>query len=500
MKRIIGGLLVVSFLLAVSVLAASPKKKEVISDDTQSCLTCHREISPGMVKDWENSRHGRMTPQEGLKKTKLERRVSSEKIPGALAGTVVGCAECHTLNAGKHKDSFEHNGFQVHVVVTPEDCATCHSKEVQQYGQNLMSKAYGNLMNNPVYRLLVDDINSTASFKENKLTLTKPDSETNADACLFCHGTIIEVKGLKKRETPQGEMSFPILTGWPNQGVGRVNPDGSLGSCAACHTRHGFSIEVARQPYTCSTCHKGPDVPAYAVYEVSKHGNLAASLKKEWDYKNVPWRVGKDFTAPTCAACHVSLVVADEGRVVAERTHRMNDRLPWRIFGLIYAHPHPKSADTTVIRNKAGLPLPTDFTGETAQAFLIDKAEQDKRLKTMQQVCLACHSQNWVEGHFKRLDHTIQTTNQMTLAATQVVSAAWERGLAQGLAQKGSPFDEAIEKKWIEQWAFYANSTRFASAMMGADYGVFANGRWYLRKNLQEMVEWLAERDKGKKP
>ena len=152
MKKIIGGLLVVSFLVAVSVLAASPKKTEGISDDTQNCLTCHREIHPGIVKDWENSRHGRMTPREGLKKTKLERRVSSEKIPGALAGTVVGCAECHTLNAGKHKDSFEHNGFQVHVVVTPEDCATCHGKEVQQYGQNLMAKAYGNLMNNPVYR------------------------------------------------------------------------------------------------------------------------------------------------------------------------------------------------------------------------------------------------------------------------------------------------------------------------------------------------------------
>jgi hydroxylamine dehydrogenase len=35
---------------------------------------------------------------------------------------------------------------------------------------------------------------------------------------------------------------------------------------------------------------------------------------------------------------------------------------------------------------------------------------------------------------------------------------------------------------------------------MGADYGVFANGRWYLRKNLQEMTEWLAGQDKGKKP
>jgi hydroxylamine dehydrogenase len=500
MKKIIGGLLVVSFLVAVSVLAAAPAKKEVISEDTQNCLGCHRDIHPGMVGDWGKSRHGQMTPGEGLKKSKLERRVSSDKIPEALRGAVVGCAECHTLNAGKHKDSFEHNGFQVHVVVTPEDCSTCHEKEVQQFGQNLMAKAYGNLMNNSLYRKLLDDINSTASFKHNRLTLTKPDAETNADACLLCHGTVVEVKGSKKRETPQGEMSFPVLSGWPNQGVGRVNPDGSLGSCAACHTRHGFSVEVARQPYTCSTCHKGPDVPAYPVYEVSKHGNLAASLKRDWDYKNVPWRIGKDFTAPTCAACHVSLVVGDDGGVVAERTHRMNDRLPWRIFGLIYAHPHPKSADTTVIRNKAGLPLATAFSGEPAQAFLIDQAEQDKRLKTMQQVCLACHSRNWVEGQFKRLEHTIQTTNQMTLAATQVVSAAWERGLAKGLAQKASPFDEVIEKMWFEQWSFYANSTRFASAMMGADYGVFANGRWYLRKNLQEMTEWLAGHDKGKKP
>ena len=52
----------------------------------------------------------------------------------------------------------------------------------------------------------------------------------------------------------------------------------------------------------------------------------------------------------------------------------------------------------------------------------------------------------------------------------------------------------------MEQWLFFANSTRFASAMMGADYGVFAHGRWYLRKNLQEMVEWLAGHDKGRKP
>jgi hypothetical protein len=27
--------------------------------------------------------------------------------------------------------------------------------------------------------------------------------------------------------------------------------------------------------------------------------------------------------------------------------------------------------------------------------------------------------------------------------------------------------------------------------MAGADYGVFANGRWYMSKNIQEMMDWL---------
>ncbi|MEJ2726629.1 MAG: hypothetical protein P8175_18745 [Deltaproteobacteria bacterium] len=60
-----------------------------------------------------------------------------------------------------------------------------------------------------------------------------------------------------------------------------------------------------------------------------------------------------------------------------------------------------------------------------------------------------------------------------------------------GPAQKDSLFNEAIEKKWVEQWLFYANSTRLATAMAGADYGTFANGRWYLSKNMQEMLDWL---------
>jgi hypothetical protein len=101
-----------------------------------------------------------------------------------------------------------------------------------------------------------------------------------------------------------------------------------------------------------------------------------------------------------------------------------------------------------------------------------------------------------VEGHFARFEHTLETSNRMTLSATKIMLSAWERGAAKGLEQKDSIFNEAIEQKWVKQWLFYANSTRFASAMAGADYGVFSNGRWYLSNNIQEMLDWLEFKSK----
>jgi hypothetical protein len=113
------------------------------------------------------------------------------------------------------------------------------------------------------------------------------------------------------------------------------------------------------------------------------------------------------------------------------------------------------------------------------------------RQARMAAVCLGCHSQQWVDGHFRRLDKSIETSNHMTLQATKILSQAWEEGLASGIPQGDNPFDEAIELKWVEQWLFFGNSVRFATAMGGADYGVFADGRWTQNKNLQEMHDYL---------
>ncbi|MBW6484836.1 MAG: hydroxylamine oxidase [Syntrophobacterales bacterium] len=479
-------------LMSVSILVFSAQSgAAALSEATKTCLGCHENVTPGIVSDWQKSHHATVTPAEAIKKPLLERRVSFKDQPRGLETIFVGCAECHALNPDAHKDTFNHNGFKVHIVVTPGDCATCHPQETDEYSRNIMSEAHGNLLKNPVYKSLMDAANSLQKFDGAHARLTSVDKLTEEDSCIYCHGTKVEVTGSRSRETAMGEMEFPVLSGWPSGGVGRINPDGTKGACSACHTRHAFSIEMARKPATCSACHKGPDVPAYKVYQASKHGNLYESTGDKWNFGAVPWTLGKDFTAPTCATCHASLLVNEAGDVVAKRSHQMNDRSPWRLFGLIYAHPHPLSPDTTIIRNKAGLPLPTELTGEAAAVYLIDKKEQEKRRASLQTICLQCHATSWVDGHFARLEKSIETTNQMTRTATDIILSAWEKGLAQGLAKNDSIFNEAIERMWVEQWLFYANSTRFASAMGGADYGVFANGRWYMSKNIQQMSDWL---------
>jgi hypothetical protein len=161
-----------------------------------------------------------------------------------------------------------------------------------------------------------------------------------------------------------------------------------------------------------------------------------------------------------------------------------------RLFGLPYAHPHPKDPATWKIRNQAGLPLPTELTGEPVADALIDREEQALREARMKRLCVSCHGSSWVDGHFDRLDNTIDTANRNTLAATQILLHGWEKGVAN---PDDSLFNDPLELMWVQSWLFYANSIRFSSAMAGADYGVFANGRWVLHRHLAEMKAMLAK-------
>ena len=473
-----------AFILTASGEAGqSPSSGAPLSEATGDCIECHEGYSPGIVADWRTSRHARTTPKDALAKPALERRVSSPTVPEELASVAVGCYECHGLNPSAHKDNFKHFGYEINTVVSPNDCKICHTEEADQYAGSKKAEALHNLQKNPVYHALVDTVTGVKTIDGVAVVAGRGSEETKSETCYACHGTVVKVEGMQEAPSVLKGVMVPKLTNWPNQGVGRINPDGSAGSCAACHPRHSFSIEIARKPQTCSQCHLEPDVPAWEVYRESKHGNIALSMQHEWNWQDVPWEVGEDFRAPTCATCHNSLVVAPAGKVIAERTHDFGARLWVRIFGLPYSHPQPKSGATYEIRNADGLPLPTTFTGEPAAEFLIDTDEQAKRRKNMTNLCRSCHSASWVDGHFERFDVSVSEADKMVLAATRVLQQAW----AGGLADNANPFDEVIEQKWVQQWLFYATSVRYAAAMGGPDFASFKNGWWSLTHNLADM-------------
>jgi hypothetical protein len=268
--------------------AAPAASKPRVSAATQECLDCHADATPGIVAEWRASRHAGVTVAEALARTPLERRVSVAAAPEGTGAVVVGCAECHAARPDAHPDSFDHEGHRVHTVVSPPDCASCHPVEAGEFDQNIMSRAYGNLMGNPLFKDMSDQVLGIAAFDPARMTMTMtaPAGDAQADSCLSCHGTIVQVTGTTVRHTDVGDLTFPVLSNWPNQGVGRMNPDGSRGACSACHTRHAFSIAVARSAETCATCHKGPDVPAYAVWSVSNEAifsrSAGPSIKGSW--------------------------------------------------------------------------------------------------------------------------------------------------------------------------------------------------------------------------
>ena len=469
--------------------------KSKISAETEECLSCHESVTPGIVADWKTSLHSQTSFGNAILKPELERRVSSTNVSKELNDVVVGCYECHTLNPNNHKDNFDHFGYKINIIVTPNDCSTCHKTEVAEYLPSKKANALDNLQKNPLYHTLVNTTLGVKNVSEDKISMTDATHFTKNETCYACHGTEVKVSGMRSVSTDMGDIEIPNLTDWPNQGVGRINPDGSYGSCTACHPRHSFSIEIARKPQTCGQCHLEPDVPAYNIYNESKHGNIFASIKEKWNWEKIPWKLGEDFTAPTCAACHNSLLTNSQGDIITKRTHDFSSRLWVRIFGLIYSHPQPKSGKTYEIKNNDNLPLPTTFNKIPATSYLIDNNEQTARKEDMMKICRSCHGNNWVTSHFEKMDNTLIETDGMVASATNLMSYAWK----ENLADNKNPFDEDLEAMWIQQWLFYANSVRYSSAMAGPDYASFKNGWWYLTKNLNEMHQMIKILEKIKK-
>lgn len=348
------------------------QKAPAISSQGKQCIQCHQGTTPGVVEQWKNSAHYR---------------------------TGIDCYSCHKANEGDPA-TFEHYGNKIAVIVTPNYCNRCHKKEVTEFEASHHAKA--------------------ASFigsLDNMLGEVVEGGAAAINGCMQCHGSTVKYKG---------EGKFDAST-WPNSGIGRVNPDGSKGSCAACHGRHSFSSAVARQPENCGKCHMGPDHPQIEIYNESKHGIQFRANVSRMNLEKKSWVVGKDYTAaPTCSTCHMSATATQPV------THDIGSRISWTLRPVVS----------------------------------IKLENWEKRRESMQEVCSNCHAAGWVDNFYKQYDNTVDLYNEKFAKPAKSIM---EKLVADGKLSK-TPFDEKLEWTYYELWHHQGRRARMGTAMMGPDY------------------------------
>jgi hydroxylamine dehydrogenase len=361
------------FSISAVSFAAEGKSVEIkISKEGQACIECHEAQSPSFVKDWKESRHAAMG---------------------------VDCYSCHRAEPADI-DAMKHYGFTIAVLVTPKDCGKCHATEVAEMTGSHHAKA-GDILNS----------------LDNYLGEVVGGPEAVAVGCLQCHGAKVKVLANGRLNTDS----------WPNTGIGRINPDGSKGSCSACHTRHSFSKAQARQPEACGKCHLGPDHPQMEVYNESKHGILYAAKKEQLNLDSATWVVGKDYTAaPTCATCHMG-ATGDQ-----PATHDVGTRLSW------------------TLRPPVSKKMP----------------DWEKRREAMKDVCGSCHSSPFIEGHYKQFDNLVELYDcKFAKPATAIRNELMDKGKL-----TRADFDERLDWIYWELWHHEGRRARHGAAMSGPDY------------------------------
>ncbi len=352
--------------------------------DSEKCLRCHRDKTPAIVKQWADSKHAAMG---------------------------VTCYDCHHAEPGD-ADAFMHEGKLIATVVSPKDCGICHSDVAEEFGASHHAKAaqFIGSLDNVLGEVIEGPI-------------------VAANGCRQCHGSVVALQKNPDGSVRKDKNGKPLIdpTTWPNTGIGRVNLDGSLGSCSACHSRHSFSKAMARQPEVCGKCHMGPDHPQIEIYEESKHGIAFRTRMDEMNLKSDSWVVGVDYSAaPTCATCHMSATRTQK------TTHDVGARISW-----------------------------------TLRPVISKKLENwERRREEMQEVCTNCHGPDFVGAFYTSYDAAINLYNtKFGEPAQRVMTVLRDRKKL-----TPTPFDEELEWTFYRLWHHEGRRARMGVSMQGPDY------------------------------
>lgn len=415
-------LLIVTILLAVAVLltacgqgeAAAPQANvDLLSGEAKECVECHATETHGIVEDWDNSRH---------------------------AAEGVSCIDCHTAEAGTaivlaNVEGHEDIKTPLSLLVPPSRCAECHEDQVAEFDASGHHRAGLQYFAKESMQTLIH-----VHEGRNHPELSGASDETG---CMQCHGTNLVVD----------DNGQPTTDTYPSSGIGNVYPNGEVGNCTVCHTRHKFSIEEARKPEACAACHLGPDHPDIEIYQNSKHGQIYYAEGDEWVWDSAPneWEPG-DYRAPTCATCHMS------GIGELQMTHNVSKRLYWNLWS-------PKSE----VRNSDDVMSSLYGDGEAGRA-------------EMKEVCSSCHVTSFIEGYFASGDDAVRLYNEVYFTEADK--------MLQDLKSKDllgpNPWTDEFQKIYYYLWHHEGRRAR-QGAMMGAPDWSHWHGFFELSQDLYDL-------------
>ncbi len=452
--------------LATARAADEAKPATAKKADGAACVACHQKQSPALVKEWQRSRHGEMG---------------------------VDCLDCHTARPGE-VDAWQHEGALISTLVTPKDCGECHEKETKEFGVSHHAKA-GEIL---------ASLDNVLAEKVAGLPGNVADA---VNGCWQCHGTIVKFQRDAQGQVKKAANGRPLIdpTTWPNSGMGRLNPDGSKGSCHACHSRHAFEAKLARSPENCGKCHMGPDHPQIEIYNESKHGIAFYANRDKMALDKEEWVLGKDYSAaPTCATCHISSYSTPEGKVVGN-SHDVGERISWTLRPVIstklnlvtYEDGFKEDLPDTKPVPKVGDTVPTNekvVENDKLVTKVVPRKVKvvttwEQRRNAMKGACVNCHAGSFVDGFYKQYDDLVTLYNDKFAKPAQALMTELEKD---GVLNPKAPFEHEVQWIFYELWHHEGRRARHGASMMGPDYthwhGMYEVGKHFYTEFLPAVV------------
>ncbi len=303
------------------------------------CIDCHKKVTPGVVK---------------------------QHLEGKMSKKGIDCSTCHGSDHKKMDDA------RLAKMPTPETCAGCHQKQVEQFKAGKHDLGW---------------IAATAM----PMWAHQPKAVVGEGykGCSSCHK--IGVKSDAERN---------------NYRYGNAQ-------CDACHTRHSFKKSEALDPRACQTCHMGFDHPQWEMWSTSKHGTI--------------WQIEGPSSkrAPTCQTCHMEkgnhAVMTAWGflalRLPEDDKDWLNDRVTiLQALGVMDEKGNP-TARLDVVK-----------AGKVAR---LTKEEFQKERERMLNVCSNCHGTSYAKKQLEAGDMVIKDVDKIFAEAIRTVQGLYRDGILQ---------------------------------------------------------------------